>query len=38
VDPRKKLVGVFLIQSDGGGFGNTVRDNFITMAGSAVLE
>lgn len=38
VDPQKKLVGVFLIQSDGGGGGGAARDNFMSVAGAAVLD
>jgi CubicO group peptidase (beta-lactamase class C family) len=38
IDPAKNLVGVFLIQSAGGGAGGEARDAFMTMAGSAVLD
>jgi CubicO group peptidase (beta-lactamase class C family) len=35
VDPAKKLVGVFLIQSSGGGDGAFAKSVFLTMAGAA---
>jgi CubicO group peptidase (beta-lactamase class C family) len=35
IDPAKKLVGVFLIQSSGGGDGAFAKQVFITMAGAA---
>ncbi len=38
IDPAKKLVGVFLIQSTGGGDGAFAKSVFMTMAGAAVSE
>jgi CubicO group peptidase (beta-lactamase class C family) len=37
IDPHRKLVCVFLVQSTGGG-SNYARDAFVTMAESAVLD
>jgi CubicO group peptidase (beta-lactamase class C family) len=36
VDPKKKLVGVFLIQSMGAGEAGFIKNVFMTMAGAAV--
>lgn len=38
VDPKRQLVGVFLIQSDGGTGGAMARDNFMSIAAAAVLD
>lgn len=38
IDPKRQLVGVFLIQSDGGTGGAMARDNFVSMAAAAVLD
>lgn len=38
VDPKKDMVGVFLIQSAGGGDGAFAKSAFMTMAGAAVAD
>jgi CubicO group peptidase (beta-lactamase class C family) len=38
VDPKKDLVGVFLIQSSGGPDGAFARNAFMTMAASAIVD
>lgn len=38
VDPKKDLVGVFLIQSSGGADGAFARNAFMTMAAAAIVE
>jgi CubicO group peptidase (beta-lactamase class C family) len=38
VDPKKDLVGVFLIQSSGGPDGTAVRNAFMAMAAAAVTD
>ncbi|MDX2180260.1 MAG: serine hydrolase domain-containing protein [Bryobacteraceae bacterium] len=38
VDPKKKLVGVFLVQSTGGGDAAFIKQAFIAMASSVVPE
>lgn len=38
VDPKKNLVGVFLIQSSGGPDGGFARNAFMTMAAAAIAE
>ncbi len=38
VDPKKDLVGVFLIQSSGGTDGAFAKSVFMTMAGAAVVD
>jgi CubicO group peptidase (beta-lactamase class C family) len=37
IDPKKRLVGVFLVQSTGGG-ANFARDTFMTMAAASVVD
>jgi CubicO group peptidase (beta-lactamase class C family) len=38
VDPKKKLVGVFLVQSTGGGDAAFIKQTFIAMAGASVPD